>query len=185
MMNANVLHQKARQLVNLGGSTWNMVKFAQRLGIKVNFYPGFGNVLGVYTYQVRQRFILLNDQLHGALLRTVVAHEVGHDTLHREIAASKGFNEMGRMFNMKNQTENEANIIAIHILISDEDVLEAYENGYTTYKMGGLFGVDHNLVLIKMQEMNRMGANLYIPDSADACFFKHLSCEPGYDEWDC
>ncbi len=44
------------------------------------------------------------------------------------------------------------------------------------------FGVDPNLVLIKIREMNHMGADLRIPDEADACFFKRLSCDARYVE---
>lgn len=181
MMNATVLHQKAKQLIRTVGGTGDIVRFAERLGIIVRFHPNFGGVLGVYTYQVRKRFILLNNNLDGALLRMVVAHEVGHDTLHREIAASESFNEQA-LFGLKNQTENEANTIAAHVLIPNEDVFEAVKNEYTIFEMGRLFGVDPNLVLIKMREMNRMGADLYIPDEADSCFFRHLSCERPKDE---
>ena len=172
-MDAVELYNKAQQLRQRGG-VHDMLRFAEQMGIKITFVNTFTDTLGVYTYQIRRREIFLNDQLEGRLLQMVVAHEIGHDTLHRKLAAM-GLGD-NALFVTKSRTENEANVIAAHLLIANEEVWQAIEDGYDIFQMEQLFGVDKNLVLTKINEMIRMGENLRLPFEADSMFFGNLSC---------
>lgn len=61
----------------------------------------------MYTYQNRIKAVFLNNRLEEYMLRMVVAHEIGHDMLHREFAKNGAIKEFV-LFDMKNQTEYEA-----------------------------------------------------------------------------
>ena len=55
-----------------------------------------------------------------------MAHELGHDRLHKEIAMLKGFQE-SRVFDMMVSTEYEANLFVAELMIEDRELLNLFE----------------------------------------------------------
>ena len=55
--------------------------------------------------------------------RILVAHELGHDRLHKKMAMLKGFQEV-ELFDKTIPAEYEANIFAAELMIADNEVLE-------------------------------------------------------------
>ena len=105
------------------------------------------------------------------MARMVCAHELGHDALHRDIAKGDGLKEFV-LFNMKDTTEYEANAFAAHLIIDDDDIYSMSKDKYDVVQMAKMLNVNINLVLIKLQELNKLGYDFRVPCEADSFFFR-------------
>ena len=104
----------------------------------------------------------------------VIAHELGHDQRHRSIAkAGQPLKEFS-LFRMKDNTEYEANAFASHILLANDDVYSLAKEGYDVFSIAQQLGTDVNLMLIKMQEMNKLGYDFRIDVEHDSRFFRKI-----------
>ena len=169
-MDSYQIYEKARALVRRC-ETNEPARIARELGIRVYDVPDLTDLLGMYVYRWKHRMILMNPNINRTLYRMVLAHEIGHDQLHRGLAAGGDLKEF-ELFNMTNMTEYEANACAAHILIDEDEMLELFRNGYDLAQTASSLCVNINLLLIKAQEMNRMGMNLKLPYAPDARFFR-------------
>lgn len=108
----------------------------------------------------------------------VITHELGHDQRHREIAkAGQSLKEFS-LFSIKDTTEYEANVFASHILLENDEVYTLSRQGYDVARMARYMRVDINLMLIKLQEMKRIGYDLNLPLQYDSRFFRNIK---GYE----
>ena len=76
------------------------------------------------------------------------------------------------LFNMKDNTEYEANAFAAHILLDDNDVYELSKENYDLVQMAKKLNVNVNLMLIKLIELNKIGHKFRVPCEADSYFFR-------------
>ena len=156
--------------------TRNPKRIAADLGVKVIYRHDFAELLGMYTYRWRHRFIFLNGRLDEYMEQMVIAHELGHDAFHRKLAGD-GLKEF-ILFSMKDDTEYTANAFAAHVLLPDDDVLECARAGDDVVQIAQKLGSDINLLLIKLQELNKLGCNLNVPWAPDSKFFQKHSQKP-------
>ncbi|WP_312701908.1 ImmA/IrrE family metallo-endopeptidase [Sedimentibacter sp.] len=170
MIDSFGIYRKAEQLVQKS-ATNNVLQIASDLGVKL-YYGNYDNLLGMYTCKWKHRFIFLNNKLENYMLQMVLAHEIGHDIFHRDLA-NDGLKEFA-LFNLKNITEYEANAFAAHILLKNEEVLTLVRDGYDVAQIASILNSHINLLLIKMQEMNKMGLDFNIPFSPRSNFFKDI-----------
>lgn len=125
------------------------------LNVKLRYISETSTLLGMYRVILRNRYIFIPSNV-GALEKTVLAHELGHDQLHREFSAQGvGFHE-SRIFNPTNTYETEANIFAAHLLISDQDVLSLIEEAGSDVELASELGVEINLLDLKISELVKM-----------------------------
>ena len=103
--------------------TRNPYELCDALGIQIHLHDLETEVKAYYFYQSRIRNIVLNTRVQEATRRILLAHELGHDRLHKDIAMLKGFQEV-ELFDAALPTEYEANIFAAEILIEDKPLLE-------------------------------------------------------------
>lgn len=167
------IYHKANQIVHRYG-TRDALKIAQESGIYLHFVEGFKNLLGMYTYQQKERHILLNANMDEMLMRMVCAHEIGHDTLHREKAKGKSVLSEFVLFDMRTAVEYEANAFAAHLLIDDEELNFHLQQGYDVAQLASAMNTNINLMLIKLNEMNRMGTRYNLPYVPHADFLKSI-----------
>lgn len=100
----------------------NPYEICDGLGIKIK-HKDLGDEIKAYYYCTsRIRNIVLNNRLSEEILRILVAHELGHDRLHKEFAQLKGFQEV-ELFVQSIPTEHEANLFAAELLIDDDELL--------------------------------------------------------------
>lgn len=170
------IYQKANKIVHKCG-TRDALQIAQELGIYLHFVPDFKNLLGMYTYQQRERHILLNANMDDILTRMVCAHELGHDTLHRDKAKGKNVLSEFILFDMRTAMEYEANAFAAHIMIDDEELAFYLHQGHDVAQLSAAMNTNINLMLIKLNEMNRMGRDFNLPYVPRADFFKNIKPE--------
>ncbi len=173
-VNKLVAQYKTRDPEELAGS----------LNIRIKYMEATSSLLGMYMVILRNRFIFLPNNL-GSLKKTVLAHEIGHDQLHRkECVQGASFHE-SRIFNPINRYEIEANIFAAHLLISDKDVMSMIKHAETDRDLADKLGVDINLLNLKISEMAKMNlldldrSKLQRPDSEFLQDYK-----PFDDDWD-
>lgn len=172
-MDSFALYRKANSLVRQCG-TRDPEKIASNIGIRI--YPMEAEaLLGMYTFRWNHRMIFLNPRMDEYLRKMVIAHELGHDSEHRDIAkrSQDGLKEF-TLFKMKDNTEYEANAFGCHILLDNDEVFEYAREGYDVVQLAQMMGSDINLMLIKLQEMNKLGYDFRVPYSPDSRFFRNI-----------
>ena len=173
MIDSIGIYRQANRLVDYHG-TRNAIAIAENIGIEIMYVDYFNNLLGMYSCKWRKRIITLNDRMDEYLTQMVVSHEIGHDIYHKHLARGSGLKEF-TLFQMKNYTEYEANAFASHLLLDTEEVLYYAHQGYDIVQTSKVMNSEINLMLIKMQEMNRLGYNLKLPTEPHADFFKNIT----------
>ena len=171
-MDSYATYCKAMNLIQMCG-TRDALRIADDLGITVFYNNNYKNLLGMYMCRQRHRMIFLNGRLDEIWLPLVAAHELGHDMLHRDIARS-GLMQEFILFHMKNTTEYEANAFASHLLLDNEEVYELVREGYDVVQIAQAMNSHINLVLIKLQEMNKLGYDLRVPVEPDGRFLRKI-----------
>lgn len=106
----------------------NPFEIAACEGIRLRFCPEFQSLKGMYKVILEERFIFLNGNLKRREAREVLAHELGHDTLHREMAESSIVQDHF-LLDMRLKPEYEANLFAADLLLEDKEVLDALKEG--------------------------------------------------------
>lgn len=177
------IYEKVNRLVSKY-KTRDPDELVSYLNIKIKYMEATSSLLGMYMVILRNRFIFLPNNL-GSLRKTVMAHEIGHDQLHRkECIRGVTFHE-SRIFNPINRYEIEANIFAAHLLISDKAVIRMIRYTESDRDLADKLGVDINLLNLKISEMAKMNlldldrSKLHRPDSGFLQDYK-----PFDDDWD-
>jgi len=160
-MSSDQIRKEALRLVKYHG-TRNPFEIAKELGIHVLFDYDFETLKGMYKVIQRSRFIFINGNLDERDQRTICAHELGHDRLHREYAKNEMFQEF-MLYNMQTRPEYEANIFASELLIDNDEIFSLIEDEYDIYQIARALDEDINLVLIKVDELRKQGYDVKAP----------------------
>ena len=105
----------------------------------------------------------------------VCGHEIGHDALHRDQAKiGMGLQEF-TLFDMRNEMEYEANAFAAHLRIDSEELLKLAGHGYDVVQLSSIMETNVNLILIKLNELNRMGLQFNLPYIPCSDFLKNVT----------
>ena len=170
-MNPRNCYELAQQALALSDRR-DVHEIADGLGIDVLYEDDYHDLLGMYYANWGHRFIFLNNRLDDIWQRMVLAHEIGHDQLHRDLARAslQEFN----LFQMNNRTEYEANAFAAHLLMSSDDVYSRLQEGCDVMTLAKEQNVNINLMLIKLQEMAALGYDLRVSDCGDSHFFRKI-----------
>lgn len=136
---------------------------AEELGITVQFRTDFKRLKGAFRVLARNSFIFINANLSEEMQRLVCAHELGHALLHRQLGLGKDGLLEFEIFDIKTQCEYDANVFASTLLLDDEEILEAVQDGYDVVQTAQMMGTNVNLILLKLNEMNSKGYELRLP----------------------
>ncbi len=176
LIRSEEIYNKARSIVRCCG-TRDTLKIAGELGIYVHYIDDFDKLLGMYTYRHKERHILLNSNMEEMVMQMVCGHEIGHDTFHRDLAkADNSFPEFV-LFDMRTRHEYEANAFAAHVIIDDDELSDYMRKGYDVLQLSRAMNTNINLMLIKLNEMNRMGWRLDLPYVPHSDFLKDVRPE--------
>jgi Zn-dependent peptidase ImmA (M78 family) len=104
--------------------TRNPFKLANLLGITVIFRD-LGEVRGLFKKVLKRRYIFINSNLSEFDRRIVCCHELGHAILHS--SSEYQFLIDNTRILRKSRLEDEANLFASYLLISDDEVFEEYD----------------------------------------------------------
>ena len=172
MIDSKGIYKKANDLV-LQYGTRNTLVLAESTGIDVMQVGYFKDLLGMYTCRWKHRVMFLNDRMDPYLTQMVAGHEMGHDIYHRALAKGTGLREF-ELFRMQSSTEYEANAFAAHVLIDTDECLECVRNGYDVVEAAKAMNSEINLMLIKLQELIRLGYGFKLPRPPESDFFKNI-----------
>lgn len=125
-------------------------RMAKKCGAEI-IIKNLGSLKGFYKVVYDTPFIFLNSSLSQSEARLVCAHELGHHALHRA-AARVGFEEFS-LFSQTSRREYEANLFAAVLLISDDDIKELIDCGYTAAQAAAVLGVDERIVEMKINTL--------------------------------
>ena len=70
--------------------------------------------------------------------------------------------------------EYEANAFAAHLLLDNDEVYSYARQGYDVVQTASAMNSDVNLILIKIQEMMKLGYEMNIPFETDSRFFRKI-----------
>ncbi len=167
------IYTKANKISKNTG-TKDMFWLSQELGIRVYFEDSYKNLLGMYTYAFKQRAIFVNSHLDDQMRQIVIAHEIGHDMLHRDLAKNGALKEFKLFTTMKNNTEYEANAFAAHLLLPTDEFMALAKDGHTISEIASIMNTEINLALIKQKELATIGYNLQKPCQTRGDFMKDI-----------
>ena len=170
------IYKKANSIVKSCG-TRDTLKIARELGIHLHFLDNLNDLLGMYTYRHKERHILLNSNMEYLIMQMVCGHEIGHDIFHRDLA--KGNEPLPEfvLFDMRTKHEYEANAFASHLIIDDDELIDLMKQDYDVVQLSAAMGTNINLMLIKLNELNRMGWQLNLPYVPHSDFLKNVRPE--------
>lgn len=135
--------------------TRDPLELIKATGIKLHYIKSPEKLLGGYQIILRNRVIFLADNI-GSLKNIVLAHELGHDRLHREYCIDGAFFHENSVFNPTDMYEIEANIFAAHLLISDEDLIKVISETNDDREMAYKLNTDINFLNLKISEMLKL-----------------------------
>ena len=103
-------------------------------------------VRGFYQYFQRNNIIYIDESLTETEQMFVCAHEMGHMFLHKK---SNAVYMDSRTYLNTNRFENEANLFAMELLVSDE-FLADYKQ-FTTEQISRMLGYHESLIKLRLQ----------------------------------
>lgn len=172
MRRSEFIYRKANEIAKQAG-TRNPMNVASDIGIEIYWKNNMSRLLAFYTVINKRRSIVVNDRLEEYMLRMVVAHEIGHDILHRA-EAKKGAMQEFEIFDMKNTLEYEANVFAAHLLLDTKEIMEMAHDGVDVASIACRMCVNINLVLIKISELITLGYDLRMPMDTKRDFLRDI-----------
>lgn len=122
MSTASIIHT-VQELTSRYG-TRNPYELCKGLGIHVRRIDLDRKLKGFFYYQSRIANIVIDSNVGKDLEQILVAHELGHAVLHKDIAMMVGFQEMEVFYDTASVTESEANLFSAELLLDDNEVLE-------------------------------------------------------------
>ena len=128
----------------------------------------------------RIKTITVNSDLPEIVQKIIVAHELGHATLHRT-SAVQAFHEVV-MYDSSSIKEKEANLFAAELLLEDGEVLDALNQDVTFFSAAAQLRVPMEMLDFKFRLLKWKGykmlespiqvnsnfmRNMEVPDDAD------------------
>lgn len=153
MNSLSAVIQKSEGLVSRF-DTRDPFEICRRAGIKLFLHDDFQSLKGMYRVILRSRCIFLNNNLSEEEKRIVLAHELGHDALHR---AYSGSLQDSVLWDFSLRPEYEANLFAANLLLSDGDVLELVEEENLLDRAAARLGVPPELLALKLTLLREKG----------------------------
>jgi Zn-dependent peptidase ImmA (M78 family) len=153
-------------------NTCDPYKLCQAMGIKIRYKDCEYMLKAYFVVVSRIKSIVLNNRVSEDVARILVAHELGHAVLHRELAFLRGFQEF-ELFDMTSVTEYEANLFAAELLIEDEELLELLnDEDKSFFGIAGELCVPAELLDFKFRVLKNKGYHIEPPFLAQSDFLK-------------
>ena len=156
------------------------------LDYKLHFLDLKQRLKAYYFYQSRINNIIIDENVIELFRPILIAHELGHGVLHREIAMMSGFQELEVLEKRSDKPmEYEANLFAAELLLEDETVLKLL-NEYTFFETASILNVPAALLDFKFAILKTKGYRINDLQIAKSHFLKEdLGAYVGNNSHDC
>ena len=125
-----------------------------------------------YFYIDRIHKIVMDENITDSFRDILLAHELGHFALHKDIAMMKGFQEQEVLEKRDSEPlETEANLFAAELLLPDDDVLTCLED-HTFFETAAILRVPAALLDFKYLLLRKKGYSLNTLDIRKSTFLK-------------
>lgn len=168
----NIIYEDTKDLIKRHNSSDPKIILKER-GVYLIPFSSKTKLLGMYKIIKRNRYVFYNTYVKEHIQNMVLAHELGHDMYHKKEASKKELVEY-QLFDINGPMELEANIFAAHLIIDDAELMDFIKEGYTYDQLAMQFKVNVNLIIFKLNEMQRLGYPINIDFSADRKFFAKI-----------
>lgn len=125
--------------------TRNPFEMVKGMNVILVRYPLVG-IRGFYQYFKRNNIIYIDETLSDTDQKFVLAHELGHLVMHKK---SNAIFMDTRTYLKTSSFELEADMFAMHLLISDEDIAE-YKD-YTIEQLSRVFGYHRRFIELRLK----------------------------------
>ncbi|MBR3365424.1 MAG: ImmA/IrrE family metallo-endopeptidase [Solobacterium sp.] len=137
-------------------------QLARMLGIHVKFIDtkqqkGFAKIL------LKNSFIFINRNMSEQMQRMACAHELGHLLLHRHLLTDRQWLLEMELFDIRSETEYEANVFAAELLIDEKELEELVRQGHDMISAASSLDVNVNLLMIRLLELQKKGHPIQVP----------------------
>lgn len=150
-------------------------EIASEEGVRVCRYD-LGTLAGMYVVIESTPFIAISEALESREAYTVCAHELGHHLLHFSLAKTSALADSS-LFSGGGRLENEANIFACQLLVSDGEFCEAMDGKRELFAVASELSIPAELAALKCDILREKGYKINSVDfSAD--FMKNLIKNP-------
>lgn len=158
-------------------------RICKAMGILLLFRPMGKHETAIKGFSMkckRIRSITVNSDLPEIIQKIIVAHELGHATLH-EASGVQTFQEVA-LFDQASDMEREANLFAAEFLMDDDAVLDVLNQDTTFFGAAAILRVPMEMLDFKFRLMKWKGykmveppicargdfmRNMEVPDDAD------------------
>ena len=120
-----------------------------------------GAIKGFYMKCKRIRTITVNGDLPEIIQKIIVAHELGHATIHAG-SGVHAFHDIA-LFDQATEMEREANLFAAEYMLEDEEVLDALNQDTTFFSAAAMLRVPMEMLDFKFRMMKWKGYKLIEP----------------------
>ena len=154
----------------------DLFRLCRKMGIRVIIHDTTLSVAAFKGFSIvksRIPIILLNSGMKEDLMRVVLAHEIGHSVLHRELAAIRGFHDFD-LFGMKDQCEFEANVFAAELILDSGEVMEMLNRDVTFFGAARMLQVPPELLDFKFRVLKHQGYTVTPPMLESGDFLKRM-----------
>lgn len=117
---------------------------------------------GFYISQSRMQAIVINSDLPRILQRVIMAHELGHAVLHKNMDSLRAFHDFS-MFDESTVYEYEANIFAAELLLPDEKVKNVLDDGASFFAAASMLNVPPEMLDFKFRTLRAKGIDIADP----------------------
>ena len=124
-------------------------------------------------------FLFINQNMSEQMQRMTCAHELGHILLHRDILTGNVPLLEYELFDIRSNTEYEANVFAANLLIDERDLQERILEGRDVVSIASALDVNVNLLLIRLIEMRRSGMDVNVPFTPERGFLGKIDDSAG------
>jgi Zn-dependent peptidase ImmA (M78 family) len=128
---------------------------------------------GMSMVQCRIPVILLNSKLKEDIRQVVLAHEIGHVVLHRQLTALRGFHDFD-LFGMNDHCEYEANVFAAELILDNEEVLDVLNQDMSFFGAAKTLCVPPELLDFKFRVLKQQGYSVNPPLIANGSFLRRM-----------
>ena len=136
-------------------ATRNPFEIAQGEGIEIMACPDVKNLKGMYKIILGKRFIFLNGNLTRREAAVVLAHELGHDALHREMAENSIVQD-AFILDMTLKPEYEANLFAANLLYPTSPLRDLLRAGQSVSEIARKWKASEDLLNLKIRTMEKL-----------------------------